>query len=85
MMIACTQPQQVAVMSVSRRVVEEIDVTIGEQVGYRIPFVDCTTSRTVLKKNSVMPYFMAEGYGTTGRAAIEEGMAPLAGLPLKKA
>ncbi|MCI62459.1 hypothetical protein A2U01_0083716 [Trifolium medium] len=28
---------------------------------------------------------MAEGYGATGRSAIEEGMAPVAGLPLMKA
>ncbi|KAK9283095.1 hypothetical protein L1049_011325 [Liquidambar formosana] len=32
MMIACTQPRRVAAMSVSRRVAEEMDVTIGEEV-----------------------------------------------------
>lgn len=37
-MIACTQPRRVAAMSVSRRVAEEMDVTIGEEVGYSIRF-----------------------------------------------
>ncbi|GMH02286.1 hypothetical protein Nepgr_004125 [Nepenthes gracilis] len=49
MMIACTQPRRVAAMSVSRRVAEEMDVTLGEEVGYSIRFEDCSSSRTVLK------------------------------------
>ncbi|KAG8475275.1 hypothetical protein CXB51_032136 [Gossypium anomalum] len=49
MMIACTQPRRVAAMSVSRRVAEEMDVTIGEEVGYSIRFEDCSSARTVLK------------------------------------
>ncbi|XP_015968871.1 probable pre-mRNA-splicing factor ATP-dependent RNA helicase DEAH2 isoform X2 [Arachis duranensis] len=49
MMIACTQPRRVAAMSVSRRVAEEMDVMIGEEVGYSIRFEDCSSSRTVLK------------------------------------
>ncbi|XP_074370304.1 putative pre-mRNA-splicing factor ATP-dependent RNA helicase DEAH2 [Apium graveolens] len=48
-MIACTQPRRVAAMSVARRVAEEMDVCIGEQVGYSIRFEDCTSSQTVLK------------------------------------
>lgn len=48
-MIACSQPQKVAVMSTSHRVAEEMGVTIGEQVGYRTKFEDCTSSTTVLK------------------------------------
>ncbi|GLJ07029.1 hypothetical protein SUGI_0055980 [Cryptomeria japonica] len=47
--IACTQPRRVAAMSVSRRVAEEMDVTIGEEVGYSIRFEDCSGSKTVLK------------------------------------
>ncbi|KAL0389738.1 UNVERIFIED_CONTAM: putative pre-splicing factor ATP-dependent RNA helicase DEAH2 [Sesamum calycinum] len=38
-----------AAMSVSRRVAEEMDVTIGEEVGYSIRFEDCSSARTVLK------------------------------------
>ncbi|CAL5210338.1 unnamed protein product [Lathyrus oleraceus] len=49
MMIACSQPQKVAVMSTSHRVAEEMGVTIGEQVGYRTKFEDCTSSTTVFK------------------------------------
>ncbi|CDP16334.1 unnamed protein product [Coffea canephora] len=48
-MIGCTQPRRVAAMSVSRRVAEEMDVTIGEEVGYSIRFEDCSSARTVLK------------------------------------
>ncbi|KAK6803917.1 hypothetical protein RDI58_001701 [Solanum bulbocastanum] len=48
-MIGCTQPRRVAAMSVSRRVAEEMDVVIGEEVGYSIRFEDCTSARTVLK------------------------------------
>ena len=49
MMVACTQPRRVAAMSVSRRVAEEMDVTIGEEVGYSIRFEDRSSARTVLK------------------------------------
>ncbi|XP_075646527.1 putative pre-mRNA-splicing factor ATP-dependent RNA helicase DEAH2 [Castanea sativa] len=49
MMVACTQPRRVAAMSVSRRVAEEMDVPIGEEVGYSIRFEDCSSARTVLK------------------------------------
>jgi pre-mRNA-splicing factor ATP-dependent RNA helicase DHX15/PRP43 len=48
-MIACTQPRRVAAMSVAKRVAEEMDVAIGEEVGYSIRFEDCTSSRTFLK------------------------------------
>ncbi|KAJ0979962.1 hypothetical protein J5N97_015436 [Dioscorea zingiberensis] len=47
--VACTQPRRVAAMSVSRRVAEEMDVTIGEEVGYTIRFEDCSSQKTVLK------------------------------------
>mmetsp|Transcript_3204 Transcript_3204/g.2872 ORF Transcript_3204/g.2872 Transcript_3204/m.2872 type:complete len:110 (+) Transcript_3204:3-332(+) len=35
-MIACTQPRRVAAMSVAQRVAQEMDVTLGEQVGFTI-------------------------------------------------
>ncbi|KAH7655139.1 RNA helicase protein [Dioscorea alata] len=47
--VACTQPRRVAAMSVSRRVAEEMDVTIGEEVGYSIRFEDCSGPKTILK------------------------------------
>ncbi|KAJ0256913.1 DEAD/DEAH box helicase domain-containing protein [Hirschfeldia incana] len=48
-MVGCTQPRRVAAVSVSSRVAAEMDVTIGEEVGYTIRFEDCTSPRTVLK------------------------------------
>ncbi len=46
--IACTQPRRVAAMSVSRRVSEEMDVALGEEVGYKIRFEDLTSQKTFL-------------------------------------
>ncbi|CAH8271122.1 unnamed protein product [Arabidopsis lyrata] len=48
-LVGCTQPRRVAAMSVSRRVAEEMDVEIGEEVGYTVRFEDCSSSKTVLK------------------------------------
>ncbi len=48
-MVACTQPRRVAAMSVAQRVADEMDVPLGEQVGYTIRFEDCTGPSTVLK------------------------------------
>jgi pre-mRNA-splicing factor ATP-dependent RNA helicase DHX15/PRP43 len=48
-MIGCTQPRRVAAMSVAKRVADEMDVTLGEQVGYIIRFEDVTSSKTILK------------------------------------
>ncbi|KAK8107357.1 pre-mRNA splicing factor ATP-dependent RNA helicase prp43 [Apiospora kogelbergensis] len=48
-LVACTQPRRVAAMSVAQRVADELDVTLGEEVGYSIRFEDKTGPRTVLK------------------------------------
>eukprot|EP00892_Ulva_mutabilis_P006507 jgi/Ulvmu1/4228/UM191_0001.1 len=53
-MVACTQPRRVAAMSVARRVAEEMDVQLGEQVGYSIRFEELTSHNTVIK-------FMTDG------------------------
>ncbi|XP_034952002.1 pre-mRNA-splicing factor ATP-dependent RNA helicase DHX15 isoform X2 [Chelonus insularis] len=47
--VACTQPRRVAAMSVAQRVSEEMDVQLGEHVGYSIRFEDCSSPYTVLK------------------------------------
>lgn len=47
--VACTQPRRVAAMSVSKRVSEEMDVELGEEVGYTIRFEDMTGTKTILK------------------------------------
>ncbi|XP_071503561.1 pre-mRNA-splicing factor ATP-dependent RNA helicase PRP16-like [Diadema antillarum] len=48
-MIGCTQPRRVAAMSVAKRVSEEMDVTLGEDVGYAIRFEDVTSEKTLIK------------------------------------
>ncbi|KAI9828140.1 MAG: DEAH-box ATP-dependent RNA helicase prp43 [Thelocarpon impressellum] len=48
-MVACTQPRRVAAMSVAQRVANEMDVTLGEEVGYSIRFEDVTSQKTILK------------------------------------
>lgn len=48
-MIGCTQPRRVAAISIAKRVSEEMDVKLGEEVGYSIRFEDITSSKTVLK------------------------------------
>ena len=48
-MVACTQPRRVAAMSVAQRVADEMDVTLGEEVGYTIRFDDKTGPNTIMK------------------------------------
>lgn len=49
-MIACTQPRRVAAMSVAKRVAEEMDVSLGKEVGYTIRFEDATERKTTFLK-----------------------------------
>eukprot|EP00397_Hematodinium_sp_SG-2012_P015682 GEMP01015975.1.p1 GENE.GEMP01015975.1~~GEMP01015975.1.p1 ORF type:complete len:609 (+),score=145.43 GEMP01015975.1:27-1829(+) len=48
-LIAVTQPRRVAAMSVAARVAEEMDVELGNEVGYLIRFEDVTSESTVIK------------------------------------
>ncbi|MCJ1363684.1 DEAH-box ATP-dependent RNA helicase prp43 [Acarospora aff. strigata] len=48
-LVACTQPRRVAAMSVAQRVAQEMDVTLGDEVGYSIRFEDMTSQKTILK------------------------------------
>jgi pre-mRNA-splicing factor ATP-dependent RNA helicase DHX15/PRP43 len=48
-MVACTQPRRVAAMSVAQRVAQEMDVQLGDEVGYSIRFEDMTSPKTMLK------------------------------------
>lgn len=52
--IACTQPRRVAAMSIAKRVSEEMDVELGEQVGYTIRFEVMSSQSTILN-------FMTDG------------------------
>lgn len=47
--VACTQPRRVAATSVAKRVAEEADVTLGEQVGYSVRFDSCVSDSTLLE------------------------------------
>ena len=48
-LVACTQPRRVAAMSVAQRVADEMDVNLGDEVGYSIRFEDVTSQKTILK------------------------------------
>lgn len=71
-MVCCTQPRRVAAMSIAQRVADEMDVALGEEVGYTIRFEDKSNKSTVLKCASpscvlccvvcVMRLFMWRGY-----------------------
>lgn len=47
--IGCTQPRRVAAMSVAARVAKEMDVKLGNEVGYSIRFEDYTSEKTLIK------------------------------------
>lgn len=47
--VACTQSRRVAARSVAQRVSEEMDVILGQEVGYSIRFEDCSSPKTILK------------------------------------
>eukprot|EP00741_Cyanophora_paradoxa_P024431 tig00022075_g23589.t1 len=47
--VACTQPRRVAAMSVAKRVADEMDLELGQEVGYSIRFEDLTSPKTFLK------------------------------------
>ncbi len=52
--IGCTQPRRLAAASVSKRVAEELQVPLGDYVGYQVRFEDRTSRATRLK-------FMTDG------------------------
>ena len=47
--LGCTQPRQVAAVSVSKRVAEEVGCRLGAEVGYTIRFEDLTSPETKIK------------------------------------
>jgi pre-mRNA-splicing factor ATP-dependent RNA helicase DHX15/PRP43 len=48
--VACTQPRRVAATSIAARVAEEMDVELGQQVGYTIRFEDVSDPHTTVLK-----------------------------------
>jgi len=49
LVVGCTQPRQLAATSVASRVADEMDVVLGEQVGYTVRFDDKSSPGTSLK------------------------------------
>jgi len=47
--VAVAQPRRVAAMTIAQRVADEMDVQLGQQVGYNIRFEDCVSKLTLLK------------------------------------
>ena len=56
--IGCTQPRRVAAMSVAKRVSEEMNVKLGEEVGYSIRFEDVTSKVAIMGLNYISINFM---------------------------
>ena len=48
-MIAHTQPRRLAARSVATRIAEELETTLGEQVGFKIRFSDSVSDKTYIK------------------------------------
>ncbi|KAF9018413.1 P-loop containing nucleoside triphosphate hydrolase protein [Hymenopellis radicata] len=49
-MIACTEPRKIAATSIAERVAKEMDVDLGEHVGYSIRFEEVVNSDTTILK-----------------------------------
>lgn len=46
--IACTQPRRIAAVSISTWIAHEMEVELGQEVGYKIRFDDDTTAGTII-------------------------------------
>ena len=83
--VACTQPRRVAAMSVAARVSQEMNVKLGQEVGYSIRFEDCTSEGTFMKymtDGMLLREFLTEpDLGSYSVMMIDEVRPPAAPTP----
>lgn len=49
MLVACTQPRVITTTSVAQRMAQELNVGLGDEVGYAVRFDNTSNDRTRLK------------------------------------
>lgn len=62
--IGITQPRRVAAITVAQRVAQEMQCTLGREVGYQVRFDDCTSQVRDTKANIGIMYIIHQRTGS---------------------